>query len=54
MSIAVVVDDEVRVRTFQFVGGRDMVKFQAAQSALNMTRLLVLRVQGLREWAERK
>jgi nicotinamide-nucleotide amidase len=54
VSIAVVVDDEVRVRTFQFFGGRDMVKFQAAQSALNMTRLLVLRVQGLREWAERK
>jgi nicotinamide-nucleotide amidase len=54
VAIAVVVDSEVRVRTFQFVGGRDMVKFQAAQSALNMTRLLVTRVQGQREWAERK
>ena len=30
-----------------------MVKFQAAQAALNMTRLLVMRVQGPREWAER-
>jgi nicotinamide-nucleotide amidase len=54
VAIAVVVDRDVRVRTFQFVGGRDMVKFQAAQSALNMTRLLVTRVQGQREWAERK
>jgi competence/damage-inducible protein CinA-like protein len=54
VAIAVVVDSDVRVRTFQFIGGRDMVKFQAAQSALNMTRLLVTRVQGQREWAERK
>jgi hypothetical protein len=30
-----------------------MVKFQAAQSALNMTRLLVMHIQGEREWAER-
>jgi len=52
--IAVVVDEERRVRTFQFIGGRDMVKFQAAQSALNMTRLLVLRADAGREWAERK
>jgi PncC family amidohydrolase len=54
VAVAVVVDDDVRVRTFQFIGGRDMVKFQAAQSALNMTRLLVTHVQGQREWAERK
>ena len=54
VAVAVAVDDELRVRTFQFIGGREMVKFQAAQSALNMTRLLVLRVQGGREWAERK
>ena len=54
VAVAVVLDDEIRVRTFQFVGGRDMVKFQAAQSALNLTRLLVTRVQGQREWAERK
>ncbi len=54
VAIAVVVDSDVRVRTFQFIGGRDMVKFQAAQSGLNMTRLLVTRVQGQREWAERR
>jgi nicotinamide-nucleotide amidase len=54
VAIAVVVDGETRVRTFQFIGGREMVKFQAAQSALNMTRLLVLRAQADREWAEKK
>jgi nicotinamide-nucleotide amidase len=54
VAVAVAVDDEVRVRTFQFIGNREMVKFQAAQSALNMTRLMVLRLQGGREWAERK
>ncbi len=53
VAIAVAVDDEVRVRTFQFFGGREMVKFQAAQSALNMTRLMVLRQPGGREWSER-
>ena len=54
VAVAVAVDDEVRVRTFQFIGNREMVKFQAAQSALNMTRLMLLRLQGGREWAERK
>lgn len=54
VAVAVAVDDDVRVRTFQFIGNREMVKFQAAQSALNMTRLLITRVQGQREWAERK
>jgi PncC family amidohydrolase len=54
VAVAVIVDDEARVRTFQFFGGRDMVKFQAAQAALNMTRLAVMRVQGPREWAERR
>jgi len=54
VSIAVATAEETRVRTFQFVGGRDMVKFQASQSALNMTRLMVMRVQAGREWAERK
>ncbi len=53
VSVAVVVDEEARVRTFQFVGGREMVKFQAAQAALNMMRLLVLGLQSPREWAER-
>ena len=54
VSVAVIVDDDVRVRTFQFIGGREMVKFQAAQSALNMTRLMLLGLPGGREWAERK
>jgi nicotinamide-nucleotide amidase len=54
VAVAVVVDDEVRVRTFQFLGSREMVKFQAAQSALNMTRLMVLGHPGWREWSERR
>jgi competence/damage-inducible protein CinA-like protein len=51
--VAVVVDGEARVRTFQFFGGREMVKFQAAQAALNMTRLMLLKEPGAREWWER-
>jgi nicotinamide-nucleotide amidase len=31
-----------QVRTFQFIGGRDMVKFQSAQAAMNMLRLILL------------
>ena len=54
VALAVVVDEDVRVRTFQFVGGREMVKFQAAQSALNMIRLMVLRMPSGREWSERR
>jgi nicotinamide-nucleotide amidase len=41
VAIAVVVDGDARVRTFQFVGGREQVKFQAAQAALNMVRLML-------------
>jgi len=41
VSIAIVVDGETRVRTFQFVGGREQVKFQASQAALNMLRLIL-------------
>ena len=40
VAIAVLVADTDRVRTFQFVGGRQMVKFQATQGALNMLRLI--------------
>ena len=54
VAVAVVVNDECRVRTFQFMGGREMVKFQAAQSALNMIRLMVMGLPGWREWSERK
>jgi nicotinamide-nucleotide amidase len=31
-----------RVRTFRFVGGREMVKFQASQAALDMVRRMLL------------
>jgi nicotinamide-nucleotide amidase len=54
VAVAVASDKGSKVRTFRFVGGREMVKFQAAQSALNMTRLLVSDVEGEREWAERE
>ncbi len=54
VAVAVVGERDSKVRTFRFVGGRDMVKFQAAQSALNMTRLLIANIEGQREWAERE
>jgi nicotinamide-nucleotide amidase len=54
VAVAVVADDESRVRTFQFIGDRAMVKFQAAQSALNMARVVVAKLQSQREWAERR
>ena len=41
VAIAVSTKAEDRVRTFQFFGGRDLVKFQAAQGALNMLRLML-------------
>jgi nicotinamide-nucleotide amidase len=31
-----------RIRTFPFIGGREMVKFQSAQAAMNMLRLMLL------------
>ena len=43
VAIGVVVGDTMRVRTFQFLGGREMVKFQSAQAAMNMLRLLLLK-----------
>jgi nicotinamide-nucleotide amidase len=54
VAVAVASGEEVRVRTFQFIGSREMVKFQAAQSALNMTRIIVAKLQSGREWAEKK
>jgi nicotinamide-nucleotide amidase len=42
VAIAVVCGEVEQVRTFQFVGGRDLVKFQSTQAALNMVRLLLL------------
>ena len=42
VAIAVLCGDAERVRTFQFFGGRDLVKFQASQAALNILRLMLL------------
>jgi nicotinamide-nucleotide amidase len=41
VAIAVLTPSGERVRTFRFVGGREMVKFQSAQAAMNMLRLLL-------------
>jgi len=41
VAIAVVVEPEVHVRTFQFIGGREQVKFQASQAAMNILRLML-------------
>jgi nicotinamide-nucleotide amidase len=41
VAIAVVTPEHRSVRTFLFLGGRDMVKFQATQAAMNMLRLLL-------------
>jgi nicotinamide-nucleotide amidase len=43
VCIAVLADEERRVRTFTFFGGREMVKFQATQAAMNMLRLMLTR-----------
>jgi nicotinamide-nucleotide amidase len=48
VCIAVLFDGDKRVRTFPFFGGREMVKFQATQAAMNMLRLLLLRADGSR------
>jgi nicotinamide-nucleotide amidase len=42
VCVAVVVGEREWVRTFQFVGGRDLVKYQSATAALNMLRLMLL------------
>jgi nicotinamide-nucleotide amidase len=42
VAVAVITPDAERVRTFHFVGPRDMVKFQSAQAAMNLLRLLLL------------
>ena len=41
VAIAVDVRGESRVRTFRFIGGREQVKFQASQAALNTLRLML-------------
>jgi nicotinamide-nucleotide amidase len=42
VAVAVITPVGERVRTFQFIGPRDMVKFQSAQAAMNMLRLLLV------------
>ena len=42
VAVAVATNDAQRVRTFRFFGGREMVKFQSAQAAMNMLRLTLL------------
>ena len=42
VAIAVLTPLGGRTRTFHFFGGRDMVKFQSAQAAMNMLRLMLL------------
>ena len=41
VAIAVVTPHVIRSRVFRFTGGRDMVKFQASQAALDMVRRLL-------------
>jgi nicotinamide-nucleotide amidase len=43
VAIAVRVDETERARTFHFFGGREMVKFQSAQAAMNILRLMLAR-----------
>jgi nicotinamide-nucleotide amidase len=54
VSIAVIAEDAATVRTFNFLGGRDMVKFQASQTAMNLLRLMLMRADAGREWTERR
>jgi nicotinamide-nucleotide amidase len=43
VAIAVVTDRETSVRTFGFIGGREQVKYQSTQAAMNLLRLMMLR-----------
>ena len=42
VCIAAVIQDARRVRTARFIGGREQVKFQASQAALDMVRRMLL------------
>jgi competence/damage-inducible protein CinA-like protein len=44
VAVAVTANDAQRVRTFRFFGGRELVKFQSAQAAMNMLRLMMLNI----------
>jgi nicotinamide-nucleotide amidase len=41
VAIAVVTTGAAQVRTLRFVGGREMIKFQSSQAAMNMLRLML-------------
>jgi nicotinamide-nucleotide amidase len=41
VAIAAVSASDTRARTFRFIGGREMVKFQASQAALDMVRRML-------------
>ena len=41
VAIAVVAGEAESIRTFHFIGPREMVKFQSTQAAMNMLRLLI-------------
>ena len=43
VAIAVTAGSDLKVRTFRFFGGREMVKFQSTQAAMNMLRLTMLK-----------
>jgi nicotinamide-nucleotide amidase len=43
VAVAVVTGTDDWVRTFQFIGDREQVKYQSAQAALNMLRVMMLR-----------
>ena len=42
VAVALTIDGEVTVRTFELFGGREMIKFQSAQAAMNMLRLKLI------------
>ena len=48
VAIAVATADGLAARTFLFLGGREMVKFQASQAAMNMLRLQLTRIDSAR------
>jgi nicotinamide-nucleotide amidase len=42
VAVAVVTVGATRVRTFHFIGGRNQIKYQSTQAALNMLRLMLI------------
>jgi nicotinamide-nucleotide amidase len=43
VAVAIVAGDQSWIRSFQFIGDREQVKYQATQAALNMLRLTMQR-----------